>query len=227
MDDYRLRETKQYVTAGSQMEFGSTLQPLQIIFTENTFRDYCRQTQNVWTLTKSVMLLKWSCCCMHDIVYIECICCPTTTICKFKHVLCSIFSAWGNLWACFLFLYILKSLNKSYLFNTSVLSISCLQNNHKPSLDECVTLLLKATDRQTHEKPDITRRLWKLSVGNERGKMMLMHCNLLLTVNDFQKIDSRLSLDLQCAHRNFYLCCTLKFSLIPCIYLCQIQKCFK
>lgn len=107
------------------------------------------------------MLLKWSCCCMHYIVYTQCICCPTTTW-KFTHVLCSIFSAWGNLSACFLFLCILRSLNKSYLFNTSVLSISCLQNNRKPSLDERVTFLLKATDRQTYEKPDITCRLWKL-----------------------------------------------------------------
>lgn len=44
--------------------------------------------------------------------------------------LCFIFAAWGNLPACFLFLCILRSLNKSYLFNNSVLSISCLQNNH-------------------------------------------------------------------------------------------------
>lgn len=126
-------------------------------------------------------------------------------ICTFKHVLCSIFSAWGNLSACFLFLCILRSLNKSYLFNTSVLSISCLQINRKPSLDERVTPLLKATDRQTHEKPDITCRLWKLSVGNEHGQkqkqelslMMLMRCNLLLAVNVFQKIDSRVSFDPQ------------------------------
>lgn len=169
------------------------------------------------------MLLKWSCCCMHYIVYTQCICCPTTTW-KFTHVLCSIFSAWGNLSACFLFLCILRSLNKSYLFNTSVLSISCLQNNRKPSLDERVTFLLKATDRQTYEKPDITCRLWKLSVGNEHRKkqkqepspMMLMHCNLLLAINVFQKIDSRVTCDLQCAHCNFYLCCILRFSLIPC-----------
>lgn len=42
--------------------------------------------------------------------------------------------------------------------NTSVLSISCVQNNCKPSLHECVTLL-NATDRQTHKKPDITSKL--------------------------------------------------------------------
>lgn len=170
------------------------------------------------------MLLKWSCCCVHYIVYIQCICCPTIIICKFKRVLCSISSAWGNLSTCFLFLCILRSLNKSYLVNTSVLSISCLQNNRKPSLDERVTLRLKATDRQTYEKPDITCRLWKLSVGNEHGKkqkqelslMMLMHCNLLLTVTVFQEIDLRVSFDLQLSHCNFYLCCTLRFSLIPC-----------
>lgn len=114
--------------------------------------------------------------------------------------LCFIFSAWGNLPACFLFLCILRSLNKSYLFNNSVLSISCLQNNHEPSLVERVTLLLKATDRETHKKPDITCRLcfqWAQKETKARGFTDFVDALHLLIYNWlFQSTEQSASWDL-------------------------------
>lgn len=107
----------------------------------------------------------------------------------------SIFSARGILQGCFLLLCILRSLDKSYLFNNSVQSISCLRNNHTPSLDECATLLLKATDRRTHKKPDITHRQCKLSSKHRKKQkpefslMFLIHCNLLLAVDSFRQFN--------------------------------------